>query len=38
MYEVITNSLRKLVDFNDEELFLFMQKLKPLNLKSMNFI
>lgn len=33
MYEVITRSLRKLVDFTDEELFLFMQKLKPLNLK-----
>lgn len=33
MYEVITNSLRKLVDFTDEELFLFMQKLKPLKLK-----
>ncbi len=33
MYEVITNSLRKLVDFTDEELFFFMQKLKPLNLK-----
>jgi CRP-like cAMP-binding protein len=33
MYEVITNSLRKLVDFSDEELFLFMQKLKPLDLR-----
>ncbi|WP_158829595.1 Crp/Fnr family transcriptional regulator [Mucilaginibacter lacusdianchii] len=33
MYEVITNSLHKLVDFTDEELFLFMQKLKPLSLK-----
>jgi CRP-like cAMP-binding protein len=33
MYEVIINSLRKLVDFSDEELFLFMQKLKPLSLK-----
>ncbi|MBS7563010.1 Crp/Fnr family transcriptional regulator [Mucilaginibacter sp. Bleaf8] len=33
MYEVITESLRTLVDFSDEELFLFMQKLKPLSLK-----
>lgn len=33
MYEIITASLRKLVDFTDEELFLFMQKLKPLYLK-----
>lgn len=33
MYEIITQSLRALVDFNDEELFLFMQRLKPLNLK-----
>ena len=33
MYEVITKSLRQLVDFTDEELFLFMQRLKPVNLK-----
>ena len=33
MYEVITSALRKLVDFTDEELFLFMQRLRPLHLK-----
>ena len=37
MYEIITQSLRTLVDFNDEELFLFMQRLKPLNLKKYDF-
>lgn len=37
MYEIITQSLRALVDFNDEELFLFMQRLKPLNLKKHDF-
>jgi len=33
MYEVITKSLRELVDFSDEELFLFMRSLKPMSLK-----
>jgi CRP-like cAMP-binding protein len=33
MYEVITRSLRTLVDFSDDELFLFMQRLKPVRLK-----
>ncbi len=37
MYEVITQSLRKLVDFTDEELFLFMQRLKPVTLKKYAF-
>jgi len=37
MYETITQSLRALVDFNDEELFLFMQRLKPLSLKKYAF-
>ena len=37
MYEAITKSLRKLVDFTDEELFLFMQKLKPVSLKKYAF-
>jgi CRP-like cAMP-binding protein len=37
MYEVITQSLRALVDFTDEELFLFMQRLKPLSLKKYAF-
>jgi len=37
MYETITQSLRALVDFTDEELFLFMQKLKPLSLKKYAF-
>jgi CRP-like cAMP-binding protein len=37
MYEIITQSLRKLVDFTDEELFLFMQKLKPVTLKKYAF-
>jgi CRP-like cAMP-binding protein len=37
MYEVITKSLRNLVDFTDEELFLFMQKLKPVSLKKNAF-
>jgi CRP-like cAMP-binding protein len=37
MYEIITQSLRKLVDFTDEELFLFMQRLKPLSLKKYDF-
>ncbi|MEN0053304.1 MAG: Crp/Fnr family transcriptional regulator [Mucilaginibacter sp.] len=37
MYEVITQSLRTLVDFTDEELFLFMQKLKPVSLKKHAF-
>jgi CRP-like cAMP-binding protein len=33
MYEAISGSLTALVDFNQEELFLFMQKLKPISLK-----
>lgn len=37
MYEIITQSLRTLVDFTDEELFLFMQRLKPLSLKKHSF-
>jgi CRP-like cAMP-binding protein len=37
MYEVITQSLRSLVDFTDEELFLFMQRLKPVTLKKYAF-
>ncbi len=37
MYEAITQSLRSLVDFTDEELFLFMQKLKPVSLKKHAF-
>ncbi len=37
MYEVITKSLRTLVDFTDEELFLFMQRLKPVSLKKYAF-
>src|ERR1700712_5074676 len=37
MYETITKSLRALVDFTDEELFLFMQKLKPVSLKKHAF-
>jgi CRP-like cAMP-binding protein len=38
MYEIITQSLRSLVNFSDEELFLFMQRLKPLNLKKYEFL
>ncbi len=37
MYEVVTQSLRALVNFTDEELFGFMQKLKPLRLKKHSF-
>jgi CRP-like cAMP-binding protein len=37
MYETVTQSLRKLVDFTDEELFLFMQRLKPVSLKKYAF-
>jgi CRP-like cAMP-binding protein len=37
MYEIITQSLRNLVDFTDEELFMFMQKLKPVTLKKHAF-
>jgi len=37
MYEVITQSLRSLVNFTDEELFGFMQKLKPMRLKKHSF-
>lgn len=37
MYEIITQSLRQLVDFTDEELFLYMQKLKPQALKKYDF-
>ncbi|KQM72914.1 hypothetical protein ASE74_21685 [Pedobacter sp. Leaf216] len=37
MYEIITQSLSKLVDFTEEELFLFMQRLKPLSLKKHSF-
>lgn len=37
MYETITRSLRSLVDFTDEELFLFMQRLKPVTLKKYAF-
>jgi CRP-like cAMP-binding protein len=37
MYEVITQSLSALVDFTDEELFLFMQRLKPVSLKKYTF-
>jgi CRP-like cAMP-binding protein len=37
MYEVITQSLSALVDFTDEELFLFMQRLKPVSLKKYAF-
>lgn len=37
MYEVITQSLSAVVDFTEEELFLFMQRLKPLSLKKYAF-
>lgn len=37
MYEVITQSLSAVVDFTAEELFLFMQRLKPLSLKKHAF-
>jgi CRP-like cAMP-binding protein len=37
MYEVIIQSLSALVDFTDEELFLFMQRLKPVSLKKYTF-
>ncbi|WP_259070394.1 Crp/Fnr family transcriptional regulator [Mucilaginibacter sp. X4EP1] len=37
MYEIITKSLRRLVDFTDEELFLFMQRLKPMSIKKYAF-
>jgi CRP-like cAMP-binding protein len=37
MYEAITASLKAVVDFSQEELFLFMQKLKPLTLKKHDF-
>nr|WP_294948662.1 Crp/Fnr family transcriptional regulator [uncultured Mucilaginibacter sp.] len=37
MYEIITQSLSSVVDFTDEELFLFMQRLKPLSLKKYAF-
>jgi CRP-like cAMP-binding protein len=37
MYEIITQSLTKVVDFTDEELFLFMQRLKPVSLKKYGF-
>lgn len=37
MYEIITQSLRSLVDFNEEELFIFMQRLKPINLRKYDF-
>lgn len=37
MYEVITQSLSAVVDFTAEELFLFMQRLKPVSLKKHAF-
>jgi CRP-like cAMP-binding protein len=37
MYEVITQSLSAVVDFTAEELFLFMQRLKPMSLKRYAF-
>jgi CRP-like cAMP-binding protein len=37
MYEIITQSLSKVVDFTEEELFLFMQRLKPVSLKKHDF-
>ncbi|MBD1364332.1 Crp/Fnr family transcriptional regulator [Mucilaginibacter sp. ZT4R22] len=37
MYEVITQSLSAVVDFTPEELFLFMQRLKPMSLKRYAF-
>jgi CRP-like cAMP-binding protein len=37
MFEVITQSLGSVVNFSDEELFLFMQRLKPLSLKKHDF-
>jgi CRP-like cAMP-binding protein len=37
MYEIITESLRTTVDLSDEELFIFMQRLKPLKLKKYEF-
>jgi CRP-like cAMP-binding protein len=37
MYEVITQSLRSLVNFTDEELFGFTQKLKLMRLKKHSF-
>jgi CRP-like cAMP-binding protein len=37
MYEIITQSLSKVVDFTEEELFLFMQRLKPVSLKKYGF-
>lgn len=37
MYEVITQSLSAVVDFTEQELFLFMQRLKPLSLKKHSF-
>ena len=33
MYEIITKALRSLVDFSEEELLQFLQKLKPRQLK-----
>lgn len=37
MYEAITQSLLTVVDFTPEELFLFMQRLKPVKLKKYDF-
>jgi hypothetical protein len=37
MYEIITQSLSKVVDFTEGELFLFMQRLKPVSLKKHDF-
>ena len=37
MYEVITQSLCAVVDFSAEELFLFMQRLRPVSLKKHAF-
>lgn len=37
MYEVITQSLSAVVDFTEQELFLFMQRLKPLSLRKHAF-
>jgi hypothetical protein len=37
MYEAITQSLLAVVDFTPEELFLFMQRLKPVKLKKYDF-
>lgn len=37
MFEVITQSLSSVVDFTEEELFLFMQRLKLLRLKKYEF-